>query len=369
MPHILHSQPPEYDSPFFVSASLLDSSTDCPSDIANIDIDGSSVDHTFAHLDEEFPEQKVQLERRGLTSQYEQAQIWSSQTVFKFSIAAKLRSIGERSLADDLENCHSIVTYAKCNGCHSVSKFLNRCDRFYCPECQPKLSRERKESVEWWTREIGQPKHVVLTVRNVGRLTKKFVKSVKKMFGRLRRSQFARNWNGGFYSLEVTNEGKGWHLHIHALIDAKYIDARELSIAWAKATRKLGYIVKVKDCRQKTYLQEVTKYAVKGSQLSSWSPAEIKMFIDAFSGVRQFGVFGSLYSKRTEFAEWLKVIRGDKPKCKCGCNEASFYNQNEWEALELKISPQLEPPPKHRVDRSLEFNFVANLDLMSSMRM
>lgn len=309
--------------------------------------------------DEELPGQKVQLERRGITSHpYDtnkehkqdeyQANFWSSQTIFKFAIAAKLREAGEPHLAADLEHCHSELTYAKCNGCGSVSKFLNRCDRFYCPECTPRLSMERKRSVEWWTKEVVQPKHVVLTVRNFDNLTQQKVKWIKACFSKLRRTKFAHGWQGGFYSLEVTNEGKGWHLHIHALVDARWIDARELSITWNRVTKGEGNIVKVKDCRSKSYLQEVTKYAVKGSDLSKWTGFDIVTFIQAFSGVRTFGVFGSLYGKRTAFREWIKSLRDQKPLCKCGCNQISYYSSVDWE-LHCPLLPAVTsgvPPPK-----------------------
>jgi hypothetical protein len=102
-----------------------------------------------------------------------------------------------------------------------------------------------------------------------------------------------------------------------------------LSTEWMKVTRGLGRIVKVMDARRVDYLKEVTKYAVKGNQLAAWSGEEIAMFIDAFTGVRTFGVFGSLYGKRTEFREWIAQLQQHKLKCKCGCEE--FWYQTDWD--------------------------------------
>lgn len=303
----------------------------------------------------------VQLEKRGLTSHDYQGNLWTSQTVFKYSIAAKLRSLSLGERANELEACHSQITYARCKGCSKVRKFLNRCDRFYCPECQPRLSRERKESIEWWVKRVNQPKHVVLTIRNTDTLGNSDVKEIKSAFTRLRRTRFCRNWNGGFYSLECTNEGKGWHLHIHALVDARYIDCRELALEWNKATRGNGNIVKVKDCRNKSYLQEVTKYAVKGCDLAKWKPMDILSFINAFEGTRQFGVFGSLYGKRTEWKEWIQSIREKKSRCTCGCNDFTFHSEREWEVIQAVLIPVVSvippPQPKH-----LEFSFTNDLN-------
>lgn len=326
----------------------------------DIDLDSEGLDVSKTRLDPDGEAGFIQLETRGVSSHDLQGQLWSSQSVFKHSIVAKLREVRRSDLWTKLDECHSRTTYVQCDDCRGVSKFQNRCDLFYCPECQPKLARERKESVEWWTREIGQPKHVVLTLRNIPTLTKGHVQEVKKMFGRLRRTKFARGWKGGFYSLECTNESKGWHLHIHALIDCKWVDARLLSAEWEKATRGMGYIVKVKDCRNKSYLQEVTKYAVKGSDLSKWSPSEIAMFVDAFKGVRSFGVFGALHGKRTEWKLWIESLKEQKAKCKCGCNNVRFFSEHEWLLTEISSSPGITSIPPPKVNH-LEFSFIGQL--------
>jgi|WetSurSiteA1Bulk_404760.scaffolds.fasta_scaffold10616_3 hypothetical protein len=331
----------------------------------------------------------LQLETGGLTSyapnppranpqKSGQSEFWATQTQHKFSIAAKLRQAKRPDLAEKLEDCHSHFTHTVCNSCGKTGRFPNRCDQFYCPECQPRLARERKESVEWWAREIAQPKHVVLTVTNTHDLTQSHVHELKHCFTKLRNRTFTTKthhwweckttghrtpiaqwqpqtdthhtitsypWRGGFYGIEVTNEGRGWHLHLHALIDSRFIDGPELARQWSAVTNGYGKIVNVKDCRHTDYLAEVTKYAVKGSQLASWSPDEVVQFIEAFSGVRTFGVFGSLYGKRTEFAEWLDSIRQDKPLCSCGSCDLTYYTEAEWLMRDLVPDTPSRPRP------------------------
>lgn len=297
----------------------------------------------------------VQLETGGVTAPISpplrtsvphasQPEFWSSQTTHKNSVAAKLRTAGRPDLAQDLEDCHSRFTYAVCNDCGRVGKFPNRCDRHYCPECQPRLAHERKEAVQWWVTLIEQPKHVVLTLRNVPDLTRAHVKEAKKWLAALRRRKFCRPWRGGFYSIEVTNEGRGWHLHFHLLVDCRWIDAGQLAVEWNKTTAGGGHIVKVKDARGHDYLREVTKYTVKGSQLAAWTPDQVRTFVEVFDGVRTFGVFGTLYGARTEFAEWLKEIRDKKPRCECGSCDVSYYNEVEF--LELDLQPTIPTKPK-----------------------
>ena len=301
----------------------------------------------------------LELETRGVTQHIgrvnrhnrpllKQGQLWRSQTIHKFTLAAKLRTVGATDLAASLEACHSTYTVATCCDCGSIKKFPNRCDRFFCPECQPRLAGERRRSIEWWAQRCQQPKHVVLTQRNLDHITPETIAQFRAAWNRLRRMVFARNWTGGFYSLEVTNEGRGWHLHLHALIDSRWIDAGLLSKAWHKATRGLGHIVKVQDARQKDYLKEVTKYAVKGNQLAAWTGDQSLEFIRAFDGARTFGVFGSLYGKRTEWREWLDSIQAAKPLCACGSCWIKDESEHDWLARDILNSAAVTNASDHR---------------------
>lgn len=324
----------------------------------------ADLDHrpSFSRFDREAHPKPVSLERGGTTSQSGQAEIWSKQTLWKESIVAKLLSVGRNEEANKLANCHTQISYATCTGCRKKRKFFNRCDILYCPECAPRLTAERRESIEWWTKTITQPKHVVLTARNIATISEDYVRSIKDAFSSLRRSKFARNWIGGFYSLEVTNEGRGWHIHIHALVDAKWIDQAELARQWAKRVGQDFAIVYVKDCREKSYLQEVSKYAVKGSELASWSASDIAAFIDAFANTRTFSVFGSLYGKRTEWKEWIEAGCSERGQCECGCNSWVIRTDLEQEWHDATFGPTTQSPPPARLTQPVpEFEFAANV--------
>jgi hypothetical protein len=189
-------------------------------------------------------------------------------------------------------------------------------------------------------------------MRNTDTLTVETVQRFKNAFARLRRRKFAQNWNGGFYSLEVTNESRGWHLHLHTLIDARWIDGGELARQWAECIGQDIAIVAVKDCRGDSYLKEVTKYAVKGSDFAAWSSPDIIAFVEAFENVRTFGVFGSLYKVRTEWKEFLDQLRSGRVKCDCGCNHWRIMSEAEfkWETeFNDRIVEAPRPPPARTV--------------------
>jgi hypothetical protein len=308
----------------------------------------------------------TQLEVRGVTAQTPerafacrqpafQSEFWSSQTVCKNSVAAKLRIAGMTDFALKLEWCHSEWTIAHCNACGKERHFPNRCDLFCCPECTPRLSHERAESVEWWSSRITEPKFVTLTVRNIGDLTSGHIREFKSWFTKLRRRKFAHGWRGGFYTIEVTNEGRGWHLHLHALVDAQWIDGGKLAIEWASVTGGAGHIVKVKDARAADYLRRVKTYIVKGSTLASWTANQIATYVQAFDGVRTFGVFGSLYGARTEFSEWIKSIHEAKPLCPCGSSDIHYMSESEAlmrDLVQCQHAPN--PPPATPVTATVE---------------
>lgn len=300
--------------------------------------------------------ESLTLGRRGLTShlpetgtttpaKLNQSEIWKKHTIHKFTVAAKLRTVGMLEEALKLEDCHSFYTVAICGDCGLVRKFPNRCDLFFCPECAPHLQNERVKQVKWWAERITQPKHVILTIKNTKDLCAGHIDELRAMFTKLRRRKFATGWRGGFYSLQVTNQGKGWHLHLHALVDARWIDEMQLKEEWRSVTNGMGYNVKVKDARAEDYLREVTRYVIHSAQLASWQPDQLREFLQAFQGKRTFGVFGSLYGVRTEFAEWVAELKQAKPRCECGSSNVSYRSEAEYALMDLVPASNAKPRP------------------------
>lgn len=316
---------------FFEPIRLAESAVDLPKPLPDIKLETTGI-----------------TSHPGNTSHDRQRTIWADRTTHKNSIAAKLRESGRSDLADTLEACHTQRSYCHCGDCGRVTVFLNRCDLRICPECAPSLARERQRAVEWWTKQVSQPKHVVLTLANTPTISKADFAELKAAFSRLRRTRLARNWRGGFYSIELTNEGRGWHLHIHALIDAHFIPADQLARAWAQATRGKGHIVKVKDARDQSYLRELVKYVAKGSDLARWSPSDLRAFVEAIEGVRCFGVFGSCYGRRADYAAWLDELISQRGICPCGSRNCTIMTEFEHFERDAASRTATSPPPKPR---------------------
>jgi hypothetical protein len=129
----------------------------------------------------------------------------------------------------------------------------------------------------------------------------------------LQRSVCFQNVRGGCASTEVTNKSRGWHLHNHLLVDADWIDTEAVARRWAQIVGQRFCIVRAYDARAKDYRKEVAKYVVKSSDMASWTPRQIAMFVNSLYRTRLFVRFGTL---RTEPA--FKKPRTDRV-CECGC--------------------------------------------------
>ena len=75
---------------------------------------------------------------------------------------------------------------------------------------------------------------LTLTVKNVPEIGRSDIKDLRKWFLalRVRFPQIA----DGFYVMQATNKGKGWHPHVHSLYDGVFIAKEVLSKAWAEIT-------------------------------------------------------------------------------------------------------------------------------------
>lgn len=286
----------------------------------------------FAEAEPDLPPSEpepLKLEKKGTTRQI-QGELGRPEALWTETVAVKLEQTGNTTDAAKLRACCSQVIVRTCKTCLDRQTFTNHCDNFFCPQCAHRIGKRRKHQIEWWTKLIRQPKHLVLTVRNSGRLTDYYIGALKKALRNLRRSKAFRGVRGGCWTLEVTNEGRGWHLHFHLLLDVDFLDMQRVSAFWAKQVMQDFAICKIKDVRRSDYLREVTKYVVKGSEIATWSALDVCAFVDSFCGQRTFGIFGSLYSVN---AEWKKVCDELSLKsCTCQkCAGTSFQYLSESE--------------------------------------
>lgn len=218
---------------------------------------------------------------------------------------------GDSPRAEKLRKRYEKVS--KCPGytrkhttCGQASHVARHCDDVLCPWCM----RRRQERLFYRyvdaVTSMSFPVLLTLTVRNVPHINKAYVRSLKQAFARMRRRKLFAEVIGGVWGVETTySVTYGWHVHIHALMDSpEYIPQAAISSAWRKTTAKVaelqggGYVVDIRKADAKG-LQEVLKYAAKGSDLTD-SPARIEEYTDAVGGTRNAGSWGSMRGFKLE---------------------------------------------------------------------
>jgi hypothetical protein len=155
-----------------------------------------------------------------------------------------------------------------------------------------------------------------------------------------RRKLIATRIKGGVATFEITNTGRGWHPHIHAICDCRWLSLDtpeplrtdppevvaekcalakgELSALWAEQIRQPFAIIDVRRVYDSTKIvTEVLKYAVKGSDLLA-SPDPIAPMLRAIKGTRMLAGWGSLFP-----IPELDPDEGPDVACRnCGCSGA-----------------------------------------------
>lgn len=110
-----------------------------------------------------------------------------------------------------------------CTQCGTERQAFTRCDIKWCPSCAPALVTRTVRRYESALKKMQWPLFVTLTTTNF-KTGPDCIRKVRRAFGKLRRLRwFRRAVAGGIAAVEVTNRGKGWHPHVHALIDARWL--------------------------------------------------------------------------------------------------------------------------------------------------
>ena len=253
-----------------------------------------------------------------------QLRLIENREIHKASIEAKLSGLATGNQFENFIRCGREEIYRTCEDCRRVETFYYRCNRKWCPLCNYRIGQKRGLEIGLWANTISQPKHLVLTMRNFPILTRSRIRFFRRALLKLRHRKIFAAVKGGCASLEITNEGKGWHLHAHLLLDVRFIDIQKIAIQWGKLVGQEFGIVHIKDVRGQDFVREVAKYVAKGSELATWPAEQLLEFITAIQGCRFFFQFGSLRAAREAIKKTMRDLKPPSPKCECGCGEFFF---------------------------------------------
>jgi len=183
----------------------------------------------------------------------------------------------------------------RCSGCGAIITVPVYCGDRFCPLC----SQSRRCRIEYRLNHLIKNrsvssgyglKHLTLTIPNrpdAGAAASEILAA----FRRLRqRKQWKSYVSGGAFVLEITGRPLDWHVHIHAIIDARFFPWEHLHALWQKVSSGRGLYI------QRIPAAQVVRYLLKYITKTAVSDAHRTELAAAFRGKRMFQPFGSWHS-------------------------------------------------------------------------
>ena len=207
------------------------------------------------------------------------------------------------------------VICTSCGAMHDVPVY---CGNRFCRICMvPRMSRVKRR-LKFLIDNCYKPKgsslkHLVLTLPNQSNLCI-MLKKITQAFRKLRnRKLWKERVVGGAYTIEVTNIGNGWHVHLHVIMQSYYIDWQLLLAAWRKCSGG-GQHIHISQIDASTGASYLAKYITKGIEVDGLefeAGRELKAY-------RLFSPIGDWYKLSSKFVDI------PKPCSSCGA-ERSVY--------------------------------------------
>jgi len=194
---------------------------------------------------------------------------------------------GRESNAKMLEN-HPFKTLY-CSHCGTSLKVKLSCGDRTCPECRKKWFGYHFKILLNCVKAWKSPYFLTLTIKNIPDYSfgKYCVKDLREAFGKLRRR--FKKIAGGFYVVQATNYGRGWHLHLHVLFDGSFILKDEISKIW-RIVSGGSYIVDIKQVQSpKTAVRYLLSDFLQAPKIR---PEDKETFNFIFKGSRLIQPFG-----------------------------------------------------------------------------
>lgn len=197
----------------------------------------------------------------------------------------------------------------RCEKCGNVHKGYLMCKKRTCEKCARRRSARLVKAYIPVVASFTWPAFMTLTLpwaksADVKEQKKRLVES----FAKLRRWKEI-GFRKGIYTIEILKkDGDFWYLHLHALIDCKWLDQKILSEIWKKVTGDASIVDIRRVFNTQKACKEVLKYQTKMWELNDGE----KEFVDrVFNHSRFIGSFG-IERPETEDFERVCPICGGK---------------------------------------------------------
>ena len=222
-----------------------------------------------------------------------------------------------------------------CADCSNFRDVPTYCGDRFCPICSsPRRARVRHRLdslIKHSPTPVGySTKFITLTIPNSENL-RLGVKALMEAFRRLRQQRWWKSYvDGGAFVVEITGHKGAWHIHIHAIISARFIPVRLLSKRWEKVSG--GKIVWIKRIPTSACVLYLTKYL---SKIATEDNEDFEVS-DALKGIRLFQPIGAWHN--------LKLAHVKHPY-KCTCCGGTHWMVIDRPRLLISENVTAQPPP------------------------
>ena len=227
--------------------------------------------------------------------------------------------------AQKLRDCTETLALVICGHCGHKMYVVNRCRLRACPLCSFQVSRKRAEYLNALCQRIPSVKLLTLTMPAWEGDPKEGIKLLRSSFNKLRRHKLMKSVVGGAYCIEVNPRENFWHIHMHAILDCKYLPYQQIFSHW-KALFQVRHIevdIRQADSRQaRSYIaKEVGK-----NMAISLDPEFIVDWYNAIKGSRLWTSFGTFFNVALNELDDEKKEEKFVPVCpECGAHKSMFF--------------------------------------------
>lgn len=195
-----------------------------------------------------------------------------------------------------LYECRTRAWFIRNKESGKVRIAAKQCKLRWCYHCSEARQQFITHAISPWWNSAKMPKLLTVTVKHSDSPLHEQIDFLYKAFVKLRNRKLCKSAiRGGVWFFQITYNQKTeqWHPHIHALLDAEYMDHSFLKVAWSKITQG-STIVHIRAVHNPdATLSHNARYAARPSALLSIPEERWPDMYDAFNNRRICGSWGT----------------------------------------------------------------------------
>lgn len=287
---------------------------------------------------------------------------WNPSINFRHTGWANTRTRVYDALLSTGQSCNRIHAFCECGRHAYVFRSVedpdlytlggSTCHDRFCLPCARERSRVIAANIKDKL-ESERARFLTLTLKSAAEPLAELLAKLSTDFAALRRTKLWRNKvTGGVAFIEVKwiERTERWHVHLHSLIQGRYIPDHELARTWLRITGT-SHIIDIRVASDNAHVTHyITKYASKPlDQTVVNEPVRLAEAVVAMKGKRLCMTFGSWRGYKLtdppESGTWIQIGTLDDIITRAETGECEAVHALEALRIEYAPSPRAPPTP------------------------